>query len=59
MKLILICTNYVGFFFVVFILNKANREDFSIVSYKSMQYTLKKAFDTSKLNISGIIPLIV
>lgn len=37
---------------VVFILNKANRDDFSIVSHKSMQYTLKKAFDTSKLNIS-------
>ena len=47
------------FFFVVFILNKAYRDDFSIASYKSMQYTLKKAFDTSKLNISGIIPLIV
>ncbi|VDI12730.1 protein SMG9 [Mytilus galloprovincialis] len=36
---------------VVFILNKANRDDFSIQSYGSMQYTLKKAFDTSKLNI--------
>lgn len=42
---------------VVFILNKANRDDFSIQSYRSMQYTLKKTFDSSKLNISDCVTM--
>lgn len=40
---------------LVFIQNKAGRDDFSLETYKSMQKTLESVFNTSKLKISGAV----
>ncbi|KAL5017069.1 hypothetical protein ScPMuIL_006658 [Solemya velum] len=38
---------------VVFVLNKANREDFNLQNFTTMQKTLENVFDNSRLRLAG------
>ena len=43
---------------LVFVLNNAGREDFSVENYRAMQEIIMKIFERSKLKFTGMICLL-